>query len=63
MNRGSIYEFGGHASDAMSPKKKKLTTSQKTFCREMAEHNLRPMRIRHSLSKKFDSPLENLPAL
>ncbi|KAG2773518.1 hypothetical protein PC116_g20664 [Phytophthora cactorum] len=62
-NRISFYEFGGHASDAMSLKKKKLTMSQKTLCREMAEHNLRPMRIRHALSRKFDTPLENQPVL
>jgi hypothetical protein len=63
-NQVSICEFGTHASGPPSPpKKKKLTASQKTFCKEMALHNLRPMRIRNALSRKFETPLENLPDL
>ncbi|KAG3004134.1 hypothetical protein PC120_g18764 [Phytophthora cactorum] len=35
----------------------------KTFCREVAAHHLRPMCIRHALSRKFETPLEYLPKL
>ncbi|ETI57412.1 hypothetical protein L914_21504, partial [Phytophthora nicotianae] len=59
----SIYDFGGHNSDAMSPKKKKLTAAQKEYCRELAEQHVRPMRIHHALSRKFSVPLDSLPDL
>eukprot|EP00644_Phytophthora_capsici_P019610 jgi/Phyca11/133442/e_gw1.472.5.1 len=36
---------------------------QKEFCRELAKHHLRPMRIRHAMSRKFETSLEELPAL
>ncbi|OWY93319.1 hypothetical protein PHMEG_00037338, partial [Phytophthora megakarya] len=59
----SIFEYGEHTSLTTSPRKKKLTSTQKQFCREMASHHLRPMRIRHALSQKFDIPLDDLPTL
>eukprot|EP00644_Phytophthora_capsici_P003947 jgi/Phyca11/108692/e_gw1.15.210.1 len=63
-SRMSIYESGAHTTLLASPqRKKKLTTAQKTFCREMAAHHLRPQRIRHALARKFDTSLENLPGL
>ncbi|KAG2896656.1 hypothetical protein PC110_g10489 [Phytophthora cactorum] len=46
----SIYDYDHHCTSAASPKKKTLTATQKDFCREMADHHLRPMRIRHALS-------------
>ncbi|KAE9248043.1 hypothetical protein PF004_g4031 [Phytophthora fragariae] len=59
----SIYEFGEHTTDAAAPKRIKLTETQKAFCREMSENHLRPMRIRHALSRKFTTPLDALPSL
>ncbi|POM58929.1 Hypothetical protein PHPALM_36358 [Phytophthora palmivora] len=60
----SIYEFDEHASGASSPKKKKkLTSAQKEFCRELTNHHLRPMQIRHAMARKFETALEELPAL
>ncbi|KAE9333223.1 hypothetical protein PR003_g14125 [Phytophthora rubi] len=59
----SIFEFGDHNTLASSPRCKKLTTTQKAFCRELAENHLRPMRIRHALSRKFGTPLEELAPL
>ncbi|RLN44479.1 hypothetical protein BBJ28_00023857 [Nothophytophthora sp. Chile5] len=48
---------------ASTPARKKLTTTQKAFCRELAENHLRPMGIRHALARKFSTPLEELPTL
>ncbi|KAE9208573.1 hypothetical protein PF005_g12159 [Phytophthora fragariae] len=62
-NLVSIYEFGRHTSDVSSPQRKKLKTAQKQFCRELAEHHQRPMRIRHALARKFSTPLADLPNL
>ncbi|ETL83123.1 hypothetical protein L917_16874 [Phytophthora nicotianae] len=63
-SRVSIYESGAHKTMLASPKrKKKLTSAQKTYCKEMAAHHLRPQRIRCALARKFDTPLENLPPL
>ncbi|KAG3112188.1 hypothetical protein PI124_g8854 [Phytophthora idaei] len=63
-NRASIYDNGVHTTVVSSPnKKKRLTGTQKTFCREETAHHLRPMCIRHALSRKFETPLENLPKL
>ncbi|KAE8965898.1 hypothetical protein PR003_g7111 [Phytophthora rubi] len=59
----SIYEIGERTIDATAPKRIKLTETQKAFCREMAENHLRPMRIRHALSRKFSTPLDALPSL
>ncbi|GMG17353.1 unnamed protein product [Phytophthora fragariaefolia] len=59
----SIYEFSEHASGVPSPKKKKLTSTQKDFCRELTSHHLRPMRICHAMARKFEIALEDLPAL
>eukprot|EP00644_Phytophthora_capsici_P003059 jgi/Phyca11/102906/e_gw1.7.573.1 len=61
--RVSIYVYGAHATEVSSPKKKKLTTAQKTYCREKADDHIRPLRIRHGMSRKFSTPLEDLPAL
>ncbi|KAF1791540.1 hypothetical protein GQ600_1935 [Phytophthora cactorum] len=60
-NRVSIYEFSKHTTALSSPKKKKLTLSQKDFCREMAEHHLRALRIRHAMPRKFATPPPPLP--
>uniref|UniRef100_H3H147 MULE transposase domain-containing protein n=1 Tax=Phytophthora ramorum TaxID=164328 RepID=H3H147_PHYRM len=59
----SIFEFGNHSSPAASPGHRKLTLAQKAFCRDLAENHLRPMRIRHALSRKFATPLDELPRL
>ncbi|GMF44936.1 unnamed protein product [Phytophthora fragariaefolia] len=59
----SIYTVGEHTSEAPSPKTKKLTGSQKAFCRDLAEHHLRPMRIRSAMSRRFGTSLQDLPAL
>eukprot|EP00644_Phytophthora_capsici_P001290 jgi/Phyca11/105259/e_gw1.10.587.1 len=59
----SIFEYGAHNTHVSSPKRKKLTTTQKTYCRELADEHLRPMRIRHALARKFSTPLEDLPPL
>ncbi|KAE8895716.1 hypothetical protein PF004_g11512 [Phytophthora fragariae] len=40
----SIFEFGDHNTLASSPRRKKLTTTQKAFCREVAENHLRSIR-------------------
>ncbi|OWY91781.1 hypothetical protein PHMEG_00039500 [Phytophthora megakarya] len=59
----SVYDFGEHRSAVSSPIAKRLTPEHKEFCREMAANHLRPLRIRHALSRKFDTPLEQLPSL
>ncbi|RLN95579.1 hypothetical protein BBJ28_00020192 [Nothophytophthora sp. Chile5] len=59
----SIFEYGEHHTMASTPARKKLTTTQKAFCRELAENHLQPMRIRHALARKFSTPLEELPTL
>ncbi|OWZ04475.1 hypothetical protein PHMEG_00023616 [Phytophthora megakarya] len=59
----SIFEFGEHNSLAASPGRKKLTLTQKAFCRDLAENHLRPMRIYHALARKFAIPQEELPPL
>jgi hypothetical protein len=59
----SVFEYGEHSSAAHSPAPKKLTLAHKSFCRDLAESHLRPMRIRHALSRKFATPLEELPGL
>eukprot|EP00644_Phytophthora_capsici_P002991 jgi/Phyca11/102684/e_gw1.7.736.1 len=61
--RSSMYEFGEHFTLAASPKRLKLTDAQKTYCKALAEERLKPMRIRHALSKKFNVSLDNLPSL
>nr|CAI72252.1 hypothetical protein PI35.0030 [Phytophthora infestans] len=59
----SIFEYGAHNTRVSSPNSKKLTTTQKIYCRELADEHLRPMRIRHALARKFSTPLEDLPPL
>ncbi|KAK1942997.1 hypothetical protein P3T76_005634 [Phytophthora citrophthora] len=59
----SIFDFGEQTSSVSSLKKKRLTPVQKDFCREMATHHLRPLRIRNALARKFDTPLEAVPSL
>ncbi|OWY94388.1 LOW QUALITY PROTEIN: hypothetical protein PHMEG_00035902 [Phytophthora megakarya] len=56
----SVYDF---AQGVSSPIAKRLTPEHKEFCREMAANHLRPLRIRYALSRKFDTPLEQLPSL
>ncbi|KAE8968998.1 hypothetical protein PR001_g27628 [Phytophthora rubi] len=59
----SIFEFGEHSSATASPGRKKLSLAQKAFCRDLAQNHIRPMRIRHALSRKFATPLEDLPPI
>lgn len=61
--RSFIYEHGEHFTLVSSPKRLKLSSAQKTFCRELTEERLKPMRIRHALSRKFGLELEALPSL
>ncbi|KAG3077882.1 hypothetical protein PI124_g18101 [Phytophthora idaei] len=63
IEHASIFEFDDHNTLASSPKRKKLTSTQKVFCRELADNHLRPMRIRHALSRELSTPLEELPSL
>uniref|UniRef100_H3GY82 MULE transposase domain-containing protein n=1 Tax=Phytophthora ramorum TaxID=164328 RepID=H3GY82_PHYRM len=59
----SIFESGAHSSATASPGRKKLSLAQKALCRDLAQNHLRPMRIRHALSRKFATPLDDLPPL
>ncbi|ETO77711.1 hypothetical protein F444_07113 [Phytophthora nicotianae P1976] len=59
----SIFEYDTHSSTVSSPRRKKLSSTQKTYCRELADNHLRPMRIRHALARKFSTSLEDLPPL
>jgi hypothetical protein len=59
----SIFQAGEHVTAASSPKRKRLTPSQKTYVQDLTLHHLRPMRIRHALSRKFEMVLEDLPSL
>ncbi|KAG3160775.1 hypothetical protein PC128_g20973 [Phytophthora cactorum] len=54
--RASIFEFGAHNTAASSPKRKKLSSTQKAFIHELVDNHLRPMRIRHALARKFPMP-------
>ncbi|KAG3148562.1 hypothetical protein PC128_g23563 [Phytophthora cactorum] len=58
-----ICEFGDHLTTAEVTKRKKLTLTQKNFCRELANQHLRPIRIRLALSRKLGTSLEDLPSL
>ncbi|GMF31296.1 unnamed protein product [Phytophthora fragariaefolia] len=55
----SIYTAGYHTTAVSSPWKKKLTSTQKAFCRELADHHLKSMRIRNRMSKKFGMLLQD----
>ncbi|ETK92224.1 hypothetical protein L915_04368 [Phytophthora nicotianae] len=46
-----IFEYGEHNTTAASPRRKKLSSTQKAHCRELAENHLRPMRIRQALCR------------
>eukprot|EP00644_Phytophthora_capsici_P009234 jgi/Phyca11/131504/e_gw1.106.87.1 len=59
----SIFEVGEHATAVNSPKKKKLTELQKTYCRELTAQHLRPVRIRNAMARKFGAALQDLPSL
>ncbi|OWZ22015.1 hypothetical protein PHMEG_0003331 [Phytophthora megakarya] len=58
-----IYAVRVHTTEARDPKKKKRIATQKAFCRDLTEHHLRPVRIRHAMSRNFDTLLSDLPAL
>ncbi|KAG2980203.1 hypothetical protein PC123_g22451 [Phytophthora cactorum] len=58
-----IYEFGDQLATSETTKRKKLTLTQKGFCRELADQHLPPMRIRLALSQKFGTSLEDLSSL
>ncbi|KAG2783485.1 hypothetical protein PC129_g19708 [Phytophthora cactorum] len=59
----SIYQYGTHNTSVSSPTRKKLSSTQKAFRRELADNHLRPMRIRHAPSRKFSTPFDDLPFL
>ncbi|OWZ00575.1 hypothetical protein PHMEG_00028202 [Phytophthora megakarya] len=59
----SVYDCRKHISSISSPRTKRVPSAQKDFCREMATHHLRSVRIRHTLTRKFDKTLESLPDL
>ncbi|RLN73455.1 hypothetical protein BBJ28_00007748 [Nothophytophthora sp. Chile5] len=59
----SIFKVGEHVTAASSPKKKRMTPSHKTYCRELTTHHRRPMRIRHAMARKFEKVLQDLPSL
>ncbi|EGZ22933.1 hypothetical protein PHYSODRAFT_353787 [Phytophthora sojae] len=44
--RISIFEDGVHLVAQASPRRRHLTEAQKSFCRNLAEHVLKPVRIR-----------------
>lgn len=49
----SIYTLGEHASDGRSPRNDLLNTQQRSYCKDMAEDGLRPLRIRNGMRLKF----------
>ncbi|OWZ18369.1 hypothetical protein PHMEG_0007554 [Phytophthora megakarya] len=57
-----FYAVGEHIW-VTSSSKKKLTLAQKAFCRDLAEHHLRPMQTRHAIFRTFDTQLDDLQAL
>jgi len=59
----SFYDYGEHNAAAASPGRKKLSLAHKAFCQDLAANHLRPMRIHRALSRKFATPLEDLPPL
>jgi hypothetical protein len=61
--RTSVFEYGAHHAQASSPQRARLTPPQKEYCRELTGERVRPMRIHHALSRKFQTPLEELPNL
>ncbi|ETL49360.1 hypothetical protein L916_01140, partial [Phytophthora nicotianae] len=58
-----VFQMGEHVAAASSPRRKRLTPSQKPNVRELTLHNLRPMRFRHAMSRKFEIVLQDLPSL
>ncbi|RLN95026.1 hypothetical protein BBJ28_00023485 [Nothophytophthora sp. Chile5] len=59
----SIFQVGEHVTAASSPRRKRLTPIQKTYVKELTLHHLRSMRIRHAMSRKFETVLQDLPSL
>eukprot|EP00644_Phytophthora_capsici_P013333 jgi/Phyca11/115921/e_gw1.29.459.1 len=59
----SIFRVGEHVTAARSPGRKRLTPSQKAYVQELTLHHLRPMRIRHAMSRRFETVLQDLPSL
>ncbi|RLN88063.1 hypothetical protein BBJ28_00003622 [Nothophytophthora sp. Chile5] len=59
----SIFEVGERATAVNSPKKKRLTDTQKTYCRELTTQHLRSVRIRRAMARKFGAVLQDLPSL
>ncbi|RLN48812.1 hypothetical protein BBJ28_00013307 [Nothophytophthora sp. Chile5] len=59
----SIFQVGEHVTAASSPRRKRLTPIQKTYVPELTLHHLRPMRIMHAMSRKFETVLQDLPSL
>ncbi|OWY98364.1 LOW QUALITY PROTEIN: hypothetical protein PHMEG_00030889 [Phytophthora megakarya] len=51
----SVYDFAQECCQL--PENQALDPSYKGFCREMAANHLRPSRIRHAFSRKFDTPM------
>jgi hypothetical protein len=58
-----IYELGDHFTASSSPKRARLTGTQKDFCRELAQQRLRPLRIQLAMGRKFQLPASDIPPL
>ncbi|KAE9353250.1 hypothetical protein PF008_g5091 [Phytophthora fragariae] len=54
---------GEHVTAASSPGRKRLTPSQKAYIQELTLHLLEPMSIRHAMSRRFETVLQDLPSL
>ncbi|ETO75078.1 hypothetical protein F444_09312 [Phytophthora nicotianae P1976] len=58
-----IYDLGEHFTASSSPKRARLSGTQKDFCRELAQQRLRPLRIQHAMARKFQLPANYLSPL
>ncbi|GMF15891.1 unnamed protein product [Phytophthora fragariaefolia] len=59
----AIYEAGAHFSDALSPRKPKLTRQHKKYCDELAALRIKPVRVRNALRSRFGLQGDALPRL
>jgi hypothetical protein len=55
-----IYELGDHST---SPKRARLTGTQKDFCRELSQQRLQHLRIQLTMGRKFQLPASEIPLL
>eukprot|EP00644_Phytophthora_capsici_P001577 jgi/Phyca11/129154/e_gw1.81.146.1 len=58
-----MYEIGAHISSVASQKKKALTVAQRAFLQDLVRENLKPVRILHALTRKFELSVDELPPL